>query len=119
MNTTPPSEHDIHAYVDGHLDGRRRGEVERYLSRHPEQADEVQGWRHDAQQLRTLLAGDLGTAPSHDVALDPTVVRLRRHQRRVSRAALAAGLVWAILCIVMPKKPWKDEVGEGIAYCDD
>jgi len=98
MNTTPPSEHDIHAYVDGHLDGPRRGEVERYLSRHPEQADEVQAWRHDAQQLRTLLAGDLGATPAHDAALDPAVVRLRRHRRRVRQTAMAAGLM---LCLAV------------------
>jgi anti-sigma factor RsiW len=94
MNLTPPSEHDIHAYVDGHLDARRRGEVERYLSRHPEQADEVQGWRQDAQQLRTLLAGDLAPAAS----LDPMRVRERARHRRVVRWATAAGV---LLCLVV------------------
>lgn len=95
MNTTtPPSEHDIHAYVDGHLDGERRGEVERYLARHPERDQEVQAWRQDAQQLRTLLAGDLVEAPS----LDPTLVRARVRQRRVTRWATAAGLV---LCLAV------------------
>jgi anti-sigma factor RsiW len=98
MNTTPPSEHDIHAYVDGHLDGARRGEVERYLSRHPERAEEVHAWRQDAQQLRTLLAGDLGAAPSREDAMDPAVVRQRRDRRRMNRAAMAAGLV---LCLAV------------------
>ncbi|HXP00685.1 MAG TPA: anti-sigma factor [Luteibacter sp.] len=94
MTTTPPSEHDIHAYVDGHLDGPRRGEVERYLARHPEQADEVHGWRQDAQQLRTLLAGDLGPAP----ALDPALIRERARHRRVVRWATAAAL---LLCLMV------------------
>lgn len=94
MNLTPPSEHDIHAYVDGHLDGARRGEVERYLARHPEQDDEVQGWRQDAQQLRALLAGDLAPAP----ALDPARVRERVRRRRVRRLAAAAGVV---LCLAV------------------
>lgn len=94
MTTTPPSEHDIHAYVDGHLDGARRGEVERYLARHPEQADEVHGWRQDAQQLRTLLAGDLIPAP----ALDPTLIREQVRHRRTVRWATAAGL---LLCLML------------------
>ncbi|SFW20774.1 anti-sigma factor family protein [Luteibacter sp. UNCMF366Tsu5.1] len=94
MTTTPPSEHDIHAYVDGHLDGPHRSEVERYLARHPEQAEEVQGWRQDAQQLRALLAGDLAPAP----ALDPDLVRARARQRRRTRWAMAASL---FLCLTL------------------
>lgn len=89
MTTTPPSEHDIHAYVDGHLDGAQRGEVERYLARHPERAEEVQGWRQDAKELRTLLAGDLAASAS----IDPVQVRERTRRRRMGRLAMAAGLV--------------------------
>ncbi|SEO73745.1 Transmembrane transcriptional regulator (anti-sigma factor RsiW) [Luteibacter sp. UNC138MFCol5.1] len=92
--TTPPSEHDIHAYVDGHLDSAHRSEVERYLARHPEQADEVQGWRNDAQQLRTLLAGDLTPAPG----LDPITVRETARRRHSGRLALAASL---FLCLAV------------------
>jgi anti-sigma factor RsiW len=98
MTTTPPSEHDIHAYVDGHLDGPRRGEVERYLSRHPERAEEVHAWRQDAQQLRTLLAGDLGVTPSQEATMDPAAIRMRRYKRRVNRAAMAASL---FLCLAL------------------
>jgi len=86
--TTPPSEHDIHAYVDGHLDSAHRSEVERYLARHAEQAEEVHGWRQDAQQLRTLLAGDLAPAPG----LDPILVRETSRRRRTQRLAIAAAL---------------------------
>jgi anti-sigma factor RsiW len=98
MTTRPPSEHDIHAYVDGHLDGPRRGEVERYLARHPERAEEVHAWRQDAQQLRALLAGDLGAVPASDAAIDPAAIRLRRQRRRASRLAMAAGVV---LCLAI------------------
>ncbi|MGE7136977.1 anti-sigma factor family protein [Luteibacter sp. NPDC031894] len=94
MSLTPPSEHEIHAYVDGHLDSARRGEVERYLARHPEQADEVMAWRQDAQQLRALLAGDLAPAP----ALDPSRVRERARSRRIVRWATAAGV---LLCLAV------------------
>jgi anti-sigma factor RsiW len=93
MTTKPPSEHEVHAYVDGHLDGPRRSEVERYLARHPEQADEVQAWRQGAQQLRTLLAGDLSPAP----ALDPARVRERVQHRRTVRWGTAAALTVCLL----------------------
>ncbi|MET0255769.1 MAG: anti-sigma factor [Luteibacter sp.] len=93
MTHTTPSEHDIHAYVDGHLESPHRSEVERYLARHPERAEEVQGWRQDAQQLRTLLAGDLAPAPD----LDPALVRTRASRRRIARLATAAAL---LLCLV-------------------
>ncbi|KJV24642.1 anti-sigma factor family protein, partial [Luteibacter yeojuensis] len=89
MTTTPPSEHDIHAYVDGHLDDTRRSHVERYLARDTHRADEVQGWRQDAQQLRALLAGDLAVAPE----LDPVLVRGRARDRRLRRVAMAAAIV--------------------------
>lgn len=92
MTMTPPSEHDIHAYVDGHLDEPRRSHVERYLARDAERAEEVQAWRQGAQQLRALLAGDLAPV----AAMDPVLVRQRVRERRVRRMAMAAGFV---LCL--------------------
>jgi anti-sigma factor RsiW len=92
MTHMPPSEHDIHAYVDGQLDPPHRSEVERYLARHPEQAEEIQGWRQDAQQLRTLLAGDLAPAAT----VDPATLRRRVARRRFVRLATAASL---LLCL--------------------
>jgi len=75
-----PSEHDIHAYVDGRLEGERRAAVELYLARHPERAAQVQAWQHDAQQLRAALAG-IGSLPANP-ALDPAAIRARRQRRR-------------------------------------
>lgn len=92
MTTTPPSEHDIHAYVDGHLDGPARNEVERYLARHPERAEEVQHWRQDAKQLRTLLAGDLASASE----MDPARVREGSRRRRLRRFAIAAAVLLSL-----------------------
>lgn len=40
-----PSEHDIHAYVDGRLEGERREAVKLYLARNPGRAAEVQAWQ--------------------------------------------------------------------------
>ena len=90
MNTTP-SEHDIHAYVDGRLSGPARQAVERYLAEHPEQAAEVVAWQRDAQQLRAAfsLADPLPDNP----ALDPARLRRARQQRRGRWLAIAATLV--------------------------
>ncbi|MGJ7904142.1 anti-sigma factor family protein, partial [Lysobacter sp. 1R34A] len=68
MNTTP-SEHDLHAYVDGRLDGERRAAVEDWIARDPGRAAEVQAWQRDAQLLRAALLGEAETVPA---ALDPT-----------------------------------------------
>lgn len=93
MNT-PPSEHDIHAYVDGRLEGAPREAVERYLARHPERAAEVRAWQHDAQRLRAAIGGTQLLPDNH--ALHPGVVRARRRQRRIARLSLAAA---AVLCL--------------------
>ena len=92
--TTTPSEHDIHAYVDGRLEGERRAAVELYLARHPERASEVQAWQRDAHRLRTAIGGTQ-TLPDNG-ALNPWTIRRRRRQRRLQRVAFAAA---AMLCL--------------------
>lgn len=93
MNT-PPSEHDLHAYVDGRLDGERRDAVARYLARHPERAAEVQAWQRDAQRLRAAFGGTQ-VLPENG-ALQPAAIRARRRQRQVARLSFAAA---AVLCL--------------------
>lgn len=95
MHTTP-SEHDIHAYVDGRLDGARRDAVEHYLARHPERAAEVSAWQRDAQALRAHL----GAAPGFpdNPALHPRALRAGLRQRRRARSAFAAA---AVLCLAI------------------
>ena len=88
-----PSEHDIHAYVDGRFEGEQRAAVELYLARHPERAAEVQAWQRDAQHLRAALG--MPALPANP-ALDPAAIRTRRRQRAMTRLALAASLV---LCL--------------------
>jgi anti-sigma factor RsiW len=92
MNTTP-SEYEIHAYVDGHLDESRREAVEFYLARHPERAEQVRAWQRGAQQLRAQVSGlDLPENP----ALDPAYIRARRHTQLRLRWARAAVLVLSL-----------------------
>lgn len=87
MNT--PSEHDLHAYVDGHLDPPQRRAVEDWLATHPDRAAEIRAWQRDAQQLRAAL----GAAAEVPAGLDPTRLRQRLRTRRRGRLAIAATLV--------------------------
>lgn len=95
MITLPPTEHDLHAYVDLRLSPADRQRLETWLASHPEAAAQLKGWQQDARLLRSVL----GSAPLADnPALDPAAIRQgRRHryQRQVARAAvlvLAVGL---------------------------
>ncbi|MFD0319828.1 MULTISPECIES: anti-sigma factor family protein [Lysobacter] len=91
--STPPNEHDLHAYVDGRLDAASRADVEAWLSRHPERLEEIQAWQRDAQQLRAALAGESLAPPSE---LDPARVRGALARRRSARYAMAAAVLLSI-----------------------
>lgn len=95
MNT-PPDEYDIHAYVDGRLDGDRREAVERYLAQHPQRAAEVAAWQRDAQRLRAAL-GAAQALPDNS-ALHPAALRAGLRRRRNARLSLAAA---AVLCLAV------------------
>lgn len=94
QNDIRPDETEIHAYVDGQLDDARRTRMEAWLERHPDQAREIRGWRHDAQQLRAAF-GDLPPSTGQ-TALDPALIRTRRRHRTRTHLALAAALVLAL-----------------------
>ena len=55
--TPPPSvqEADLHALVDGELSAERRRDVEDHLSRRPEDAALVEGWRRQNAALRAAF----------------------------------------------------------------
>lgn len=92
MITTPPSEHDLHAYIDNALSAAERHDVERYLQANPEIAAQVQAWQRDAQALRTALQASL-QQPANP-ALDPAAIRQRqRRQTRRHWASAAAVLI--------------------------
>jgi anti-sigma factor RsiW len=92
--TMIPSEQDIHAYVDGRLDGERRNTVERYLAQNPDRAAEVQAWQRDAQRLRAVFGSTQALA--ENPALHPAAIRRRQQQRRAQWRSLAAAMV---LCL--------------------
>src|SRR3979409_225051 len=47
----PVTEDELHAYVDNELPAERRGDVEAWLTAHPDEAARVQSWRTMAEAL--------------------------------------------------------------------
>ena len=92
MISLPPSERDLHAYVDHQLLESDRRVLETYLAAHPEVAAQVHAWQQDAQLLRAALSGVL-----HQLAnpgLDPMLIRQRiKHQSRRHFATAAVLLI--------------------------
>lgn len=91
MNT-PPTEHELHGWVDNALDPVRHAEVKAWLADHPDEAARVNAWRRDAESLRAALAGAL-TAPAR---LDPARLRHQRRSRRRVQWLAAASLLLAL-----------------------
>ena len=94
MITTPPSERDLHAYVDHALSEPERQQVELYLEAHPDVAANVHAWQQDAQNLRTALQQTL-LQPANP-ALDPAAIRQRQRRQSARHWATAAVLLIAV-----------------------
>ncbi|AGL85773.1 anti-sigma factor family protein [Pseudomonas protegens] len=94
MISLPPSDSDLHAYVDHQLSEQDRRLLEHYLASHPQVAARVQAWQQDAQHLRAALGGAL-LQPANP-ALDPVQIRARLKQRSLRRLASAAVLLVAV-----------------------
>lgn len=90
----PPSEEELHAYVDGELDTSRHAEIEAYLQVHPLVLDHVLEWRRNARMLRSELAHTVARRPNP--RLDVGQVRRRMILRARVRIAAAAILVVAV-----------------------
>src|SRR5258708_20276166 len=84
----PVTEDELHAYVDHELPAERRGDVEAWLSAHPDDAARVRAWRTMAEALHAR----------YDSVLDETVPkrleieRLVRQPRQWFYGAAAAAL---------------------------
>lgn len=92
MISMPPSDSDLHAYVDRQLSEADQRLMATYLDSHPEVAARVRAWQQDAQHLRATLSAGLQQPPNPD--LDPTLIRQRlKHQSRRHLASAAVLLL--------------------------
>lgn len=94
MITLPPSERDLHAYVDGLLNEADQQTLETWLAANPEQARQVLAWQQDAQNLRAALSGELHRPLNPE--LDPAFIRQRLRHNRTRHFATAAVLLIAV-----------------------
>lgn len=90
MTGLPVTESDLHAYLDGQLPGARRGEVEDYLGRHPEEAARIASYRAQNEALRAVF----------DPVLDEPVPR-RLMRRPVLLDRYAAVVAWMAFGMVI------------------
>jgi len=89
--TTPLSEDDIQAYVDGRLAAPRRAEVDAYLAMNPDEAERVRAYQNQNQMLHGLFDRVLDEPlPEHLVAV--TAAKAPRKLYRV-----AAMLAWVVV----------------------
>ncbi|MBJ2286500.1 anti-sigma factor [Pseudomonas sp. MF6755] len=94
MISLPPSERDLHAYVDHQLLESDRRVLETWLANHPEVAAQVHAWQQDAQLLRASLSGAL--QQPNNPALDPALIRQRIKRQSRRHFATAALLLIAV-----------------------
>ncbi|CAN5343417.1 anti-sigma factor [soil metagenome] len=89
MTTSPITEADLHAWVDGHLAAERRTVVDAWLADHPAEQQRVRAWQADAERLRELLG---------PIAREPLPLRLSVPARRhgLPWLAIAATVLLAI-----------------------
>ena len=94
MISMPPSERDLHAYVDHQLNEDDRRLVETFLASNTDVAAQVRAWQQDAQQLRAAHSGAL-QQPANP-ALDPAMIRQRLKRQSRRHLATAAVLLIAV-----------------------
>ncbi|WP_339447449.1 anti-sigma factor family protein [Pseudomonas sp. EA_5y_Pfl2_R50] len=94
MISMPPSERDLHAYVDHQLSDADRRVLETWLAAHPEEAVQVRAWQQDAQHLRAALGGALQQPANPQ--LDPAMIRQRLKRQTHRRLASVAVLLIAV-----------------------
>ena len=103
MISMPPSERDLHAYIDHQLSDEDRRLVETFLASNADVSAQVRAWQQDAQQLRAALSGALQQPANPD--LDPGLIRQRL--KRQSRRHLASAAVLLIAVSVGGFSGWQ------------
>ena len=85
----PVTEDELHAYVDNELPVERRGDVESWLTAHPEDAERVQSWRAMAHALHERYDSVANEPVPRRLEID----RLAQQPRRWVYGTIAAALV--------------------------
>jgi anti-sigma factor RsiW len=85
----PVTEDELHAYVDNELPAERRGDVEAWLTAHPDDAERVQSWRAMAEALHARYDAIADEAVPKRLEIE----RLVRKPRKWIYGAIAATLV--------------------------
>jgi anti-sigma factor RsiW len=85
----PVTEDELHAFVDNELPAERRGDVEAWLSAHPDDAARVQAWRTMAEALHARYDSVLDEAVPKRLEIE----RLVRQPRQWIYGAAAAALI--------------------------
>src|SRR3981189_2072559 len=84
----PVTEDELHAYVDNELPAERRGDVEAWLTAHPDDAARVQSWRAMAEALHARYDSVADEAVPKRLEIE----RLGRQARPWGYCAVAASL---------------------------
>ena len=88
-NNSPVTETELHAYIDGHLDGARRAAVETYLATNPAEAERVRAYARQNEQLHALFDSTLDEPVPEALLMKPA----RRAPSPLRYAALLAAAV--------------------------
>jgi anti-sigma factor RsiW len=102
MSVLPPTDEELHAYIDRQLDPERVAAVEAFLASSPESAARVACWRRDAQALQAAFAAQEELLPHP--SLDPALIRGRLRRRTIHRMSLAAS--WVVALVVGGAAGW-------------
>jgi anti-sigma factor RsiW len=85
----PVTEDELHAYVDNELPAERRGDVEAWLTTHPDDAERVRSWRAMADALHARY----DTIADEPIPKRLEIERLVRQPRKWIYGTIAATLV--------------------------
>jgi anti-sigma factor RsiW len=85
----PVTEDELHAYIDNELPTERRGDVEAWLTTHPDDAERVRSWREMAEALHARY----DAIADEPVPKRLEIERLVRQPRKWLYGAIAATLV--------------------------
>ena len=85
----PVTEDELHAYIDDELPAERRGDVETWLSAHPDDAERVRSWREMAEALHARYDSVADEPVPPRLSID----RLARPPRKWMYGAIAATLL--------------------------